>query len=183
MLDRKEIIQEIEKVKDNFIGVKDELNTLKNRVRAYKGWTEKYRQKKKKLEQEVIILKNANKLISRENQKLYSKQQELLDAVAEGILAVKDRDRELKKLNEVIAKIEKLNEKIAKIEKHEIFCDRVNRTTDKDKCHLIREFEKLFFEEEETIPIINQDLKINPQDKPWMFTDQASIGRSLLDGN
>ncbi len=37
MLDRKEIIQEIEKVKENFIGVKGALKTLKNRVRTLKS--------------------------------------------------------------------------------------------------------------------------------------------------
>ena len=173
MLDRKEIIKEIKKVKENFIGVQGELKTLKNRVRAYKGWTERYRQKQKKLEQEAINLKYANKLVCRENQKLYSKQQELLNAVAEATQAVKDRDRALVKLNETIAKIEKL----------EIFCARAHKTTDIDKCHLITEFEKPFCDDEEIIPIINQDLQINPQDKPWMFTDPGSIGRSLLDGN
>ncbi len=98
---------------------------------------------------------------------LQLKQQDLLEAVAEAKQAIHLRDNALSQLDEVITKIEQFKE----------ICDRANKMSYADKIYLIREAEKLLFEEE----ILTVDLKLDSRAQPQMFTDQASIGRSLLD--
>lgn len=171
MLNCNRIIKKLEKVEDTIVNVKDELKTLKNRVRAYKGWTKKYRQQQKALNQEVITLKNDNQIVCQQrdqaNQKLYLKQQELLKAVAEAKQAKELRDKALSQLDDIIAKIEQYKE----------VCDRANKITYADKVYLIQAAEKLFFNEK----VINLDPPdIDEKEYPQMFTDQASTNRYLL---
>ncbi len=96
------------------------------------------------------------------------RQQELLKNVVEATQAKEDRDRALSKLDVTSTNIDEFKE----------VCYRYNKKTDANKVDLIQEAERLLFDEE----IINKNWEIDPQ-KNWMFTDQASIGRSLLDGN
>lgn len=171
MLSRENIVKEIQRVENITLGVKEEIKTLKNRVRAYKGWTKRYRKQHKELKQEAIVLKNDNIIISQERdtavQELNIKQQSLLKAVEEARQAKELRDKALSELDEIIAKIEQYKE----------ICDRANKIIYADKIYLIKEAEKLFFDEE----ILTKDINLNTREYPQMFTDQASIGRSLLD--
>jgi chromosome segregation ATPase len=170
MLNSNKIIQKIEKVENTIDNVKNELKTLQNRVRAYKGWTKKYRKQQETLRQEVITLKNDNQIVcqqrDRANQELNLKQQELLEAVIEAKQAKELRDKALSQLDDIIAKIEQYKE----------ICDRANKITYADKVYLIKEAEKLFFGEE----IINSTIDLDSKEHPQMYTDQASVGRSLL---
>lgn len=164
MLSRQDIVQEIRRVELVTQNVKREIKTLKNRVRAYKGWTKRYRQ-------QIHGLKQDNAAISLQRdkalQELQIKQQSLLDAVAEAKQAKEKRDRAILQLDEVIAKIEQYQE----------ICQRANKITYADKTYLIKEAERLFFDEE----IISQEIEFDSQQQPQMLTDRASIGRSLLD--
>ena len=77
------------------------------------------------------------------------------------------RDQALLELDEVINKIEQFKE----------ICDRAHKIAYADKIYLIKEAEKLFFDEE----IINLDITFDRRYEAQMLTDQASIKRSLLD--
>ena len=174
MLNRKQIIKEIARVENKILGVQSELKTLKNRVRAYKGWTRRYRKQLKSLEQEAIILRNNNRYICQEKDRLTNeldiKQQELLQAIINAKEAKEDRDLAISQLDAVIFKIEE----------YRAICEKANKITYADKVYLIKAAEKLFFDDE----IINLENDIgnwDSKDKPQMFTDRASINRSLLD--
>jgi uncharacterized phage infection (PIP) family protein YhgE len=171
MLNSNKIIKKIKKVENTIDNVKSELKTLQNRVRAYKGWTKKYRKQQATLRQEVITLKNDNQIVcqqrDRANQELNLKQQELLEAVIEAKQAKELRDKALSQLDNIIAKIEQYKE----------ICERANKITYSDKVYLIQEAEKLFFDE----TIINLDPPdLDEKEYPQMYTDQASVGRNLL---
>ena len=103
----------------------------------------------------------------RANRELNIKQQELLKAVEEAKQAKELRDKAITQLDEIIAKIEQYKD----------ICDRANKITYADKVYLIKEAEKLFFDED----IIERDFNLDSREYPQMFTDRASIGRSLLD--
>ena len=171
MLSNSEIIQEIDRLKNTIIVVKKELKSVKNSVRAYKGWTKRYRKKQKELQQEAITLQKNCQIAQRErdriNQELNIKQQELVKVVAEAKKAKDARDKALVELDAVIAKIEE----------YRGVCDRANKMTYADKVYLIQKAEELFFDEE----IIDRNLHLDSREKPQMFTDSASINRSLLD--
>ncbi len=68
---------------------------------------------------------------------------------------------------------------IAKIEEYRIVCEKANKITYADKVYLIKAAEKLFFDDD--IVDLNDRVNWSTQDKPQMFTDPASINRSLLD--
>ncbi|MGL5938962.1 MAG: hypothetical protein ACRC2S_01025 [Waterburya sp.] len=68
-----------------------------------------------------------------------------------------------------------------KREAYQDICQRVKNEISDDELFanlLIREAERLLFEEEEILTI---EIQINSNDSPQMFTDLASINRSLLD--
>ena len=171
MPNKNEIIKEITRIKNNIIDVKKELKSVKNSVRAYKGWTKRYRQKQKELQQETIILQKSCQIAEQEKdraiEELNIKQQELIKAVAQAKQAKEARDKALVELDEVIAKIEE----------YRGICDRANKMTYADKVYLIQKAEELFFDEE----IIDRGFNLDSRENPQMFTDSASIGRSLLD--
>ena len=163
----KYVVGEISRVEETILGVKQEIKTLKNRVRAYKGWTKKYRQQKKELEQANLAIVSEKDDAKRELQQLQIKQRELLEEVKKGINAKEDRDKALLKLDEVISKIEQYRE----------ICDRYNKIAFARKEDLIKEAEKLFFDE----PIIVDLTELDRDSQPQMFTDSASVNRYLLD--
>lgn len=171
MLDRNHVIKEIKRVENITLNVKQELKTLKNRVRAYKVWTKRYRKQKEELKQEAAILKHANLVVCQQRDEvtedLKIKQHKLLEAVEKASKSKAERDLALSQLDEVITKIEQYKE----------VCERASKINYADKTYLIREAEKLFFDEE----LLNQDLNLDSKESPQMFTDPASIGRSLLD--
>ncbi len=119
MLDRKEIIQEIEKVKETVIGVQGELKTLKNWVHAHKSSTSKYHQEQKKLEQ-----------------KLKSKQQKLSKAEEEDKQVAEDRKQASQKLDEIIDKIKQYKE----------ICDNSHRIDTAGRAYLIQKANQLLFD-------------------------------------
>jgi len=162
-----DVVAEVSKVKETIFGVQQEIQTLKNRVRAYKGWTTKYRRQQKELKQTNLIIRQERDNARRELQELQIRQQELLEAVREGVNAEEDRNRALAQLEEVISRIEQYRE----------ICDRYNQMTFARKADLIREAEKLFFDE----PVIDDSIYFDRGSQPQMFTDRASICRDLLD--
>lgn len=164
MQDSQNIVKEIKRVETITLNVKQEIKTLKNRVRAYKGWTKRYRQQQKELKRtNLIVCQEKERAI----QELEVKQQCLLETVEEARQAKELRDKALSQLDEVIAKIEQYKE----------ICDRANQITYANKTYLIKEAEKLFFDD----PVINLEFKLDSREKPQMFTDKASVARSLLD--
>ena len=167
MLSRQDIVQEIRRVEVVTLNVKKEIKSLKNRVRAYKGWTKRYRKQLHELKQDNAAISRQRDKALQDLQELQVKQQDLLQAVAEAKQAKERRDRAILQLDEVIAKIEQYRE----------VCLRANKITYADKTYLIKEAERLFFDEE----IISQDIEFDSQEQPQMLTDRASIGRSLLD--
>ncbi len=161
------IIQEIQRIEVSFLNVKQEIKTLQNTVRAYKGWTTKYRKQQKELKQaNLAISKERDRAIKNFNE-LQAKQQYLLQEVEKGKQAKESRDQALLQFDDLITKIEQYRE----------ICIKANKIAYADKEYLIKEAEKLFFEEE--IPTV--DVEFNSDSKPQMFEDQRSIVRYLLD--
>ena len=66
---------------------------------------------------------------------------------------------------------------IAKIEQYKEICQKANKITYADKIYLIKEAEKLFFDEE----IINKGLELYPEGSSIGCASQAEINRVLLD--
>ncbi|MEM8719296.1 MAG: hypothetical protein AAGE84_08295 [Cyanobacteria bacterium P01_G01_bin.39] len=161
--------KEIRRLEVNFLNVKREIKTLKNRVRAYKGWTTRYRRLQKELKQDNLAIVQQRDQAIQDLHELQTRQQNLLKTVEEAKQAVESRDQALLKLDEVIDKIEQYRE----------ICIKANKIAYADKLYLIKEAEKLFFDEE----ILNSDIEFDPIDQPHMLTDQASINRSLANGN
>ena len=161
------VITEVSRVQETIFGVQQEIQTLKYSIRAYKGWTTRYRRRQRELEQANIVLSQQRDEARKELQKLQIRQQELLKEIREGIDAKEARDRALSKLDEVINKIEQYRE----------ICDRYNQMTFARKEDLIREAERLFFD----VPVIDDTIDFDYQSQPQMLTDRASICRDLLD--
>ncbi|MEN9518912.1 MAG: hypothetical protein RLZZ381_1500, partial [Cyanobacteriota bacterium] len=67
-----------------------------------------------------------------------------------------------------------------KIEQYREICDRASQITYADKIYLIKEAEKLFFDEA-IIDTENTHSEFDRKLQAQMFTDQASINRNLLD--
>ena len=162
-----DVVTEVFKVKETILDVKQEIQTLKNSVRAYKGWTTRYRRQQRELEQTNLVICQERDEARRELQELRIRQQELLEAVREGTNAREARDIALSQLEEVIARIEQYRE----------ICDRYNQITFARKEDLIKEAERLFFDE----PIIDNTVNFDSASQPQMFTNRASINRYLLD--
>ncbi|MEL6441167.1 MAG: hypothetical protein AAFQ80_18180 [Cyanobacteria bacterium J06621_8] len=167
MSNSQSITIEINKLESRFLNVKKEIKTLKNRVRAYKGWTTKYRRKQQELKRDNLAITQERDRAVQDLEELRIKQQGLLMAVEEAKQAKELRDQALSQLDSIIDKIEQYRE----------VCIKANKMTYADKVYLIKEAEKLFFEEE----ILTIDIKLDPDSQPQMFEDQASIGRYLLD--
>ena len=161
------LTKEIRRMEVSFLNVKQEIKILKNRISAYKGWTTKYRRKQEQLKQANLAITQQRNQAIQDLSDLQSKQESLLKEVAEARQAKELRDQALSQLDSIINKIEQYRE----------ICIKANKITYADKVYLIREAEKLFFDEE----IVTIDLKFNSNSKPQMFEDQASIGRYLLD--
>jgi uncharacterized coiled-coil DUF342 family protein len=162
-----DIVQRISQVEIVTLNVKKELKTLKNRVRAYKGWTTKYRQQQKELKQTNLSVCKQRDEAVQELQELKFKQQSLWETIEAAKEAKQQRDEALLQLDEVINKIEQYKK----------ICDRASQIAYADKIYLIKEAEQLLFNEE----IINPDFEFDPKSQPQMFTDRASINRNLLD--
>ena len=145
------ILQEIKQIQDTVFNVQKEIKTLKRRVAGYKGWTKRYRKQNKELIEEKEALQN-----------------QLVYQVQLGQQAKKQRD---------IA-IEELNNLIAKIEAYKITCKKAEQIRYADKTYLIKEAENLLFEEE---VLTEGEEVLDYRNSPQMFTDPASINRSLLD--
>ena len=75
------VVGEISRVEETILGVKQEIKTLKNRVRAYKGWTKRYRRQKKELQQANLVIAKERDDAKRELQQLQIRQRELLEEV------------------------------------------------------------------------------------------------------
>ncbi len=67
---------------------------------------------------------------------------------------------------------------IAKIELFKDACEKADKIRYSDKYYLIKEAENLLFGEE---ILTRREELLDHRDSPQMFTDQASINRSLLD--
>ena len=104
------VVGEILRVRETIFGVQQEIQTLRNSVRAYRGWTTRYRRRQKELEQTNLVICRERDEARRKLQELQIRQQELLEAVREAGNAVEDRDRALSQLEEVINKIEQYRE-------------------------------------------------------------------------
>ena len=161
------VVTEVSRVKETILCVKEEIQTLKNSVRAYKGWTTRYRRKQRELEQTNLLICQERDDARRKLHKLQIRQQELLEAVREGINAEEARNQALSQLEEVIGRIEQYRE----------ICDRYNQITFARKEDLIKEAEKLLFDDPVLVDIVDFDRQSQPQ----MLTDRASICRDLLD--
>ena len=161
------VIGEILRVRETIFGVQQEIQTLKYSIRAYKGWTTKYRRKQRELEQTNLVLSQQRNEARRELQELQIRQQELLEALREAGSAKEDRDRALSQLEKVISRIKQYRE----------ICDKYNQMTFARKEDLIKEAENLFFD----VPVIDDTIDFDRQSQPQMLTDRASICRYLLD--
>jgi len=161
------VVERILKVEIVTVNVKEEIKILKNRVRAYKGWTKRYRNQQKQLEQTNLAVCKQRDEAVQELQELKLKQQNLWKTIESAREAKEQRDKALLQLDEIINKIEQYKE----------ICDQASQIVYADKIYLIREAERLFFDEE----IINTDIEFDPKSQAQMFTDQASINRNLLD--
>ncbi|MBE9168173.1 hypothetical protein IQ238_11840 [Pleurocapsales cyanobacterium LEGE 06147] len=167
------IIQEIKRLENVTLDVKKEIKILRRRVGAYKGWLTRYRKQKEELKKEASLLKVANRMACEQRDKLQRelnlKKEELLRSVQDGKKAKEERDKAIYELDKIIEKIELYKQ----------ICKKANKISYSDKTYLIKEAERLFFEEES----VNQESElINSRDKPQMFTDPASINRSLSNG-
>ena len=56
MLNLEKITKELYRIEALTLNNKQEIKTLKNRVRAYKGWTRRYRRQQQKLEQDNVAI-------------------------------------------------------------------------------------------------------------------------------
>ncbi len=143
------ITQEIYRIEVSFLNVKQEIKTLKNRVRGYKRWTKRYRKQIKELKQDnLAVSKERDQAV----QELEIKQQRLLETVEEARQAKELRDQAISQLEDVITKIEQYKE----------ICIKANKISYADKVYLIKEAEKLFFDEE----ILNFDIEFDPINQP-----------------
>lgn len=154
-------LKEIKRLQYIVDEAKLDFKKLKRSLGGYKGWLTRYRREKKEL-------KYVNNLVCKQRDKaldeLSVKQVELLQSLREGQQAKKERDQAISKLDEVIIKLER----------YKNICDRARENGDRDSDYLLIEAERLFFQSE-------IEIKLDRQDSPQMFTDRASINRSLLD--
>lgn len=167
MLNYQHIVSEIHRIERVTLSVKDEITTLKNKVRAYKGWTTRYRQQESRLKQENLALSQEKDDAVRALENLRQQQQQLLENLKEAGQAKEERDLAISQLDEVINRIEQYRE----------ICDRLNQMTFARKEDLIKEAERLFFDD----PVIDDNIKFDRQSQPQLFEDRASINRYLLD--
>ena len=159
-----DVVTEVLRVKETILGVQQEIQTLKNRVRAYKGWTKRYRRQREELKQaNLVVCQERDAAI----QQLQIRQEQLLGQIEEARKATELRNTALLQLDDVIERIEQYRE----------ICDRYNQMTYARPQDLIREAERLFFED----PVIEMNVNFDPREQPQMFTDRASIARDLLD--
>ena len=148
------ILQEIKLVQNTIFNVQKEIKTLKRRVAAYKGWTKRYRKQQQDLRQE--------------KEELQKQVTQLSTQIEAGQKAKNQRDNAIAELNNLIAKIELFK----------VACEKADKIRYADKYYLIKEAENLLFGEEVLTP--TEEI-LDYRDSPQMFTDPASINRSLLD--
>ena len=148
------IRQEIKQIQNTIFNVQKEIKTLKRRVAAYKGWTKRYRKEK----QELV----------KGNEALQNKISALANQVELGTQAKNQRDVAINELNNLIKRIEAFKKS----------CEKADKIRYADKYYLIKEAENLLFDEEILSP---KEEILDYRDSSQMFTDPASINRSLLD--
>lgn len=148
------ILQEIKQVQNTIFNVQTEIKTLKRRVAGYKGWTKRYRKQKTEL--------------IKEKEDLQKKVLQLSSQIEAGQKAKNQRDNAIAELNDLIAKIELFKGA----------CEKADKIRYSDKYYLIKEAENLLFGEE---ILTRREELLDHRDSPQMFTDRASINRSLLD--
>ncbi|MGL5808022.1 MAG: hypothetical protein ACRC2R_01945 [Xenococcaceae cyanobacterium] len=205
------MLDKIENVIKDLKEVTQEIKTLKKRETAYKAWLRKFKQENEELIQtnnalckqrddaltelsikqaeifrlsqednlehkKVNELMFANKIVCKQRdealKELSVKRAELLKSLQEAKQAKQERDRSINNLDEVIIKLEA----------YQKVCEKVkNQISDNDRSlasELIKKAEKLLFEDETTSQI---EIELDPKHSPQMFTNSASINRSLLD--
>lgn len=166
------IIQEIKKVENFTLEAKQEIKILRRRIGAYKGWLTRYRKQREEFKKEVFLLKSSYSLARQERDDLQKelnlKKEELSHLVKQAKDAKEGRDKAIYELDKLIEKIE-----LFKVE-----CQKISQIHYADKTHLIKQAERLLFEED---LIIRETELINNREHPQMFTDTASVNRSLLD--
>jgi|GEM_PF-3075998 len=167
MSNTQNITQEIRRIETATLNVKKEIKTLKNRVRAYKGWTKRYRKQQQELKQDNLVISKQRDQALEELQDLKTKQKKLLISLEEGRQAKELRDQKLSQLDDLIIGIEAFK----------ITCQNFNKMTYASKKDLIKEAENLLFGES----ILDETVQFDSKSQSQMFTDQASIGRNLLD--
>lgn len=155
--------QEINRLQCIVLEAKKDFEKLKRSLAGYKGWRTRYKRKNEEL-------KFVNNLVCKQRdqalKELSLKQVELLKSLQEGQQAKKDRDKAISKLDEIITKLEK----------YQRICETKRENDTQGSDYLLQEAERLFFREE-----IEIEIKLDRRDSPQMFTDRASINRSLLD--
>ncbi|MEL6988917.1 MAG: hypothetical protein AAGK97_13980 [Bacteroidota bacterium] len=161
------VIQEVLRVENVALSVREEIKTLKNRVRAYKGWTKRYRQQQQELKQINLDVIQERDDAVKAYENLQIKQQQLLASFEKAAKAAEERNMALSQLDEMIEKIEK----------YRAVCERAQKITYANKTYLIKEAENLFFDD----PIIEDNVSFDPQSQSQMLTDRAAVNRSLLD--
>lgn len=164
------VIQEIKRVELTIFNVRKELKTLKKRIGGYKGWTKRYRKQQKQLRQDKLELQQELSLTIQERDLAIAElnKVKLSASVQEGIKAKKQRDIAIAELDNLINQIEAYKK----------VCKNYSVIRYADKNMLIKEAENILFGEE-VLEAVNST--INERDHPQMFTDCASINRSLLD--
>ncbi len=165
-----DIIQKIKGVELTIVNVRKEIKTLKRRIGGYKGWTKRYRKQQKQLRQENVELQKelSSTIKERDIAIAQLNKVKLSTSIEEGIQAKDQRDKAIAELDKLIVQIEKYKE----------VCQNYSKIRYAKKRDLIKEAENLLFGEE-VLEAVTET--INEIDNPQMFTDYASINRSLLD--
>ena len=165
-----DLTQEIKRVELTILNVRKELKTLKRRIGGYKGWTKRYRKQQKQLRQEKSELQQELSSTIQEKDWAIAElnKLKLSSSVQEALKAKEQRDNAIAELDNLINQIEAYKQ----------VCEKFSKVRYADKTALIREAEKLLFDEE---VLIELNTTINEKDNPQMFTDCASVNRSLLD--
>lgn len=164
------VIQDIKRVELTIFNVRKELKTLKRRVAGYKGWTKRYRNKQKQLLHEKAELQQELSLTIQERDKAVAELNKikLSSSIQKGIKAKEKRDFALTELDSLITKIEAYKK----------VCQNYSKVAYADKFALIKEAENILFDEK-ILDMVTQTM--DEKDSPQMFTDCASVNRSLLD--
>ncbi|BAZ46246.1 hypothetical protein NIES4102_32760 [Chondrocystis sp. NIES-4102] len=181
-LARKEILykDELKKIKlenvalrgQNATIIKERDQAIKERDQAFNNLPLKDNPDNRKVKELLF----ANKIVCQQRdqalQELSIKREELLKSLQEAKIAKKDRDISLSNLDEVISKLEAYQNICQEVK------SKISQGKRVDADLLIEYAERLLFEEELGS---TSERKLDYLENSYMFTDQASINRSLLD--